>query len=163
LLQKLSNPSKPKTAYIGSGVTCENDEFAFRKPNSWILFQPWNKKTSVRITGLFQAEKSTKTFGFCFAAEKDGMSGLRYQVNLQKGTISFYNRSCANAKPESTVHADFSNVNSIPFTFLADDSACVLYMGGSALSSRMFSMPGMNWGIWSNDMGLTVRDLQAFT
>lgn len=163
LLQKLSNPSKPKTAYIGSGVTCENDEFAFRKPNSWILFQPWNKKTSVRITGLFQAEKSTKTFGFCFAAEKDGMSGLRYQVNLQKGTISFYNRSCANAKPESTVHADFSNVNSIPFTFLADDSACVLYMGGSALSSRMFSMPGMNWGIWSNDMGLTVRNLQAFT
>lgn len=162
-VQKLSSSGKLKTASTGSGVSCENSEFAFRKPNSWVFFQPWNKKISVRITGLFQAKQSTKSFGLCFAAEKDGMSGLRYQVDLQKGTISFYNKSFANAKPESMVQAEFSNINNIPFTFLADDSACVLYMGGSALSSRMFSMPGTNWGIWSNDMGLTVRNLQVFT
>lgn len=163
IAQELSSPSQTETASVGSGVTCEKDEFAFQKPNSWVSFQPWNMKTSVRITGLFQAGTSTNTFGFCFAADKDGKSDFRYQVDLQKGTISFYNKSAADAEPESVVQAEFSDGNRIPFTFLADDSACVLYMGGSALSSRMFSMPGANWGIWSNDTGLIVRNLQVFT
>lgn len=161
--QDLNKPSQIQITHLGPGATSQNGEFTFKNPGSWISFQPWDKKTSVKITGVFKSEKAASTFGLTLPMEDDGKYDFHYQIDLRKGIVSFFNPSDPDTMPESTVRATFSNKKSIPFTFLVNDSACVLYIGGSALSARIFTMPGANWGIWSNDTDLKVQNLQAFT
>lgn len=118
-----------------------------------------------KITGKIKLNSQNNKFGFMFNVdEESNLGNLNMVVDFKSGQLQFYNKSTEDIlsqEPQSIMTLPINEEESLDFTILIDDSIAVLYVNDTAiLSTRMFSIQGQNWGIFSVDSDVVFQDIK---
>lgn len=163
IVQAMNHKQPLNVLTQSKSVKKQSNSFYF-SGNGFEFIQLDGWKGSVKITGSLQTETDQGTFGICFNQGTNGEAPLNYVFSANEQKLKFCNFNTSllqNEQANSEQPLFLQPKKEVQFTFLADDSAAVLYIEGQgALSARMFSMPGKPWGFFSQGAKLTIKNLQ---
>lgn len=163
VLKKFNNNIKLKVLTQTETVKDLHKEYSFLGKGYEALTFP--KVDGInKITGKINIKSKMSRFGFMFNVGEDRIAPLNIVFNAESKQLEFYNVSTdkiLSSEPQSTMPLEI-NVNSdLNFTLLIDDSITVVYVNDQAvLSTRMFTMKNHEWGIFSIDSDIDIKDLK---
>ncbi|MDQ6420301.1 glycoside hydrolase family 32 protein [Paenibacillus sp. LHD-117] len=119
-----------------------------------------------KLTGKFRFEEGTQFTGFVASVGEDAEKAYGIQAEPGKSRIRYdavQGEALTTVEPDVSVSVPFRAGTEYPFTLLIEDDVAVFYVDDYALTTRIYKMPGGNWGWYARGGAVTLSELALFT
>ncbi len=152
-------------SYISDSVKKENRELHFSGlGHEYASFPKIDKST--KITGILKLNDKANIFGFAFNLGLNNIGTLNFVLNKQEGYVGFFNKPTdilSGEEPQSKVRYDFKDGDEVGFTILIDNTVAAIYLNNEiALTARMYSANNEQWGFFSDNSNVILKDIKVY-
>lgn len=158
--------AKQSLEYVtkSSGVKVSKNNYTFSESGyESVIFPPMGELN--KIKGQIEVKDQSNLFGFTFNAV-NGVGNLNIVFDTKENQLKFYNANIAQAsdsKPQIVLPLQLSEGSIIDFTLVVEDTVAALYVNDEiVLTTRMFSMPESEWGLFSLDSNIEFKEVTLY-
>ncbi|WP_091148668.1 glycoside hydrolase family 32 protein [Mucilaginibacter pineti] len=145
-----------------SDVTATGSDYQLTSANalSYALFG--NIKGTSMITGTLSFAAIPQNFGILLGSNTDVSQA--YKLGFINGNMQSDRVASGNTVTEASIPFSLSTGKDYPFKVVIENSIATLYVNGqTALSTRIYSLQNRQWGIFSTNGSVTVKNLKLFS
>ncbi|MGO4541511.1 family 43 glycosylhydrolase [Paenibacillus sp. 2TAB19] len=120
---------------------------------------------TAKITGSVRFDEKVEYSGFVVGAGDEPEKAYGIQLEPAKDRVRYdavKGDTLSSVEPDVQVSAELEANTDYSFTIVIENDVAVLYIGDSALTTRIYKMPGQAWGWYSRGGETTLSGLKLF-